>query len=231
MAVGMATPISVVIPVGPRPEHSRWLDEAATSVCSQMDTLDEMVIVENGTDLESERPFCPFDRWRDIPAERVWKSPWPLGVPVAFNIGVGLAFHEHVLLMGSDDVLLDGCLDACRKSIEDHNDPLGWYYLGVEYSDGRTQNTPCHASVITKALWEFTGGFPPESAVGACDTILISILLHNHSKAWTGDFHQVSTKPLYWWRQHPDQETRRRKSSWGSIAKLVRDVLSVEWKP
>lgn len=218
----MATPISVVIPVGPRPEHDRWLYEAVKSI--ETDEGDEIVVVNNGI---IPLPGLPMPRTKI----RTWRSPWSLGVPVAFNVGVGLAKNEHVLLMGSDDLLLPGCLDTCRKSIEDHKDPLGWYYLGVEYSDGRTQNVPCHASVITKTLWEFTGGFPPESAVGACDTILISILLHNHSKAWTGDFYQVSKKPLYWWRQHPDQETRRRKSSWGPIAKLVRDVLTVEWKP
>lgn len=222
----MATPISVVIPVGPRPEHSRWFDVATASVLMQTLPGDELVIVENGTDLG--------DEWVSdlVPTKiKVWKSPWPLGVPVSFNVGVGLAKNEHVLLMGSDDVLLDGCLDACRKSIEDYPDPLGWYYLGVEYSDGRTQNTPCHASVITKELWNLTGGFPPESAVGACDTILISMLMSNHGRGWTGDFHSVSKEPLYWWRIHPDQETRRRQSSWGSIAKLVRDVLTVEWKP
>ena len=223
MAIGMATPISIVIPVGPRPEHSRWLDAATASVRDEMIAGDEMVIVANGTDIGT--------KWRYFRTVKVWKSPWPLGVPVSFNVGVGLAKNAHVLLMGRDDVLLDGCLDACRKSIEDYQDPLGWYYLGVEYSDGRTQNTPCHASVVTKALWEFTGGFPPESAVGRCDTILISMLLSNHGRGWTGDFHSVSNEPLYWWRIHPDQETRRRQSSWGSIAKLVRDVLTVEWKP
>lgn len=225
MAIAMATPISVVIPVGPRLEHHRWLGEAIESVGLQVSEDDEIVIVENRN--EYALALLLPEEWKI----RFWRSPWPLGVPVSFNVGVGLAKNEHVLLMGSDDVLLDGCLDACRAAIEDYKDPLGWYYLGVEYSDGRTQNTPCHASVVTKELWNLTGGFPPESAVGACDTILISMLMSNHGRGWTGDFHQVSKEPLYWWRIHPDQETRRRQSSWGSIAKLVRDVLTVEWRP
>jgi hypothetical protein len=184
---------------------------------------DEVVIVDNGTG-----PRIGF--YSPSLKTQLWHSPWPLGVPVAFNVGVGLAKNEHVLLMGSDDKLLPGCLDACRKSIKTYDDPLGWYYLGVEYSDGRRQNTPCHASVITKELWNLTGGFPPESAVGACDTILLSALMRAKGKEWKGDFYKVSEKSFYWVRVHPEMETIRR-SNWMPIADQVRALFAIEWKP
>ncbi len=219
-----AQQISVVIPVGPRPEHGRWLGEALESVKSQLEQGDEIIIVDNG--------FDPQIRGMNLNYPmRLWASPWPLGTPVAFNVGVGLAWNEHVLLMGSDDLLLSGCLEACRKSIQRISDPYGWYYLGVEYSDGRTQNTPCHASVVTRKLWRLTGGFPPEAAVGQSDKMLMEILNRNKGDKWPGNFYKVSDIPLYWWRIHEDQETWRRLDKWKDLTKKVMDLVADEWEP
>ena len=215
-------PISIVIPVGPRASHRRWFGKALESVRSQMEDGDEVIVVDNGFDAK----IRGMNLRNPV---RLWASPWPLGTPVAFNVGVGLAWNEHVLLMGSDDLLLDGCLDACRKSINEIRDPYGWYFLGVEYSDGYTQNTPCHASVVTRKLWALTGGFPPEAAVGHSDKMIMEILHRNKGGKWSGDFHKVSDKPLYWWRLHDDQETKRSLGRRFKILAQLTDLVAEEW--
>ncbi len=225
MAVGMATPISVVIPVGPRPHHVRWLDEAIDSVLSQFRPKDRIVLILNGRE---KPPGIP----KTVRIE-IHSVPCALGLPIAFNVGIALASTELCILMGSDDRLLPGCLDAAREAWKFHQDPLGYYYLGVEYSDGRIQNTPCHAAMVTKELWKHTGGFAPESAVGACDTMFVSSLLQaKENGLFKGDFYQVDTVPRYWWRFHPESDASGgRDIRWGPIINQVRDLLTDIYQP
>lgn len=220
----MATPISVVIPVGPRPHHVRWLDEAIETTLSQFRPRDRIVLVLNG------RERLNLSKTVRI---QVHSIPCALGLPIAFNVGIALASTELCILMGSDDRLLSGCLDVAREAWTRHQDPLGYYYLGVDYSDGRTQNTPCHAAMVTKNLWRHTGGFPPESAVGACDTMFVSSLLQAKQRGlFKGDFYQVDSKPRYWWRVHPESDASGgRDKRWGPIMDQVRDLLDDIYRP
>ncbi|NIM48557.1 MAG: hypothetical protein GTO22_04745, partial [Gemmatimonadales bacterium] len=73
----------------------------------QLDDDDEVLVIENGGE--------PLD----LPASvSVWRSPWPLGVPAGFNLGVALAANELVFMLGSDDFILEGCMDALRSAWE-----------------------------------------------------------------------------------------------------------------
>lgn len=217
-------PISVVIPVGPRPHNVRWLDEAIGSILGQARSEDRIVLLLNGS-----------QGFTDLSDGRIEKHPMPcaLGVPIAFNAGVAVAPTELCILMGSDDQLLPGCLEACRAAWARHRDPLGYYYLGVDYSDGRTQNTPCHAAMVSKRLWKHTGGFASESAVGACDTMFLSSLIRGKQRGlFKGDFYKVDSVPRYWWRVHPEAETSGgRDVRWGPIIGQVRDLLTDIYRP
>lgn len=162
----------------------------------------------------------------------LWKTPWLSGVAHAFNFGVGLARHDLVLMLGSDDRLEPWCLEDCLKTYEDHQDPLGYYYLDVQYSDGRQQRLACNAAMVTKALWRHNGGFPVESAVGAPDTILVSIMLA--AKGEAGHLiHVESHAPPYWYRQHDQTDTVARSRPFFGAIKAVRDYYTeeaVQWK-
>lgn len=213
-----------MIPVGPRPHNVRWLNEAIESVLPQFRPRDRIVLVLNGCEKPSDIP-------KTVRIE-TYSAPCSLGVPIAFNVGIAVASTEFCILMGSDDRLLSGCLDAAREAWTRYQDPLGYYYFGVDYSDGRTQNTPCHAAMVTKRLWKHTGGFAPESAVGACDTIFLSSLLQaKQNYLFKGDFYQVDKKPRYWWRVHPEAETGGRDVRWGSIIDQTRKLLTDIYQP
>lgn len=209
-------PITIIVPVGPKPSHKHWLNEAVQSVREQMSPTDEAILIDNGADVEAEHPF------------EIWRFPHPMGLVAGFNAGVALAKNNLVLMLGSDDYLLPGCLDSLRDAYREHRDDEGWYYLGVQYSDGDIQNTACHASMVTKKLWEKTGGFPLMSVAGMADHVFISLLLM-HGLC---NFYKVSEKPLYFYRQHPDTETITMHSQGRTaIAAQIKGWLENNWRP
>lgn len=141
---------------------------------------------------------------------RVWRAPWHLGIPAAPNIGIALGGTDLVFQMSCDDKLKADCLEECWKEWQHRQDPLGYYWVGVEYSHGETQALPCGHAMIHKALWRRTGGFPPEAAVGHCDPIFMSMMLtHAHGDERAGTLYPVAGgRPLYWHREHDDQYTK-----------------------
>src|SRR5688500_8895166 len=110
--------VSVVIPVGPRESHRRYLDEAIASCHEQSRVPDEVFIVDDMNGLPQ-----GLSRESAIPV-RTWRSPWHLGVAHAFNFGVALAQNNLCILLGSDDRLLPTCVEKTlaafgRKRQED----------------------------------------------------------------------------------------------------------------
>jgi len=226
------TNLTVVIPVGPHPSHRRWLDEALESVYPQLLPGDEVLLVDDmaSDDLAADLP-------KPIPGQgrlQIIRNPWRLGVAAAFNIGVATADNEFSLLMGSDDRLLPHCLGDVRATLEDHQfDPQRfrtYFYLGVEYSDGRLQTVPCGAAVVSRTLWRHLGGFPPESATGAQDAALLSIMIGNGNRA--GVLCPVNdARPTYWYRVHAESETAVVGPSWQGVILETRNLLTSQWVP
>lgn len=224
------TSVSVVLPVGPSRSNRRWLDECVLSVSDQTwaargDGGINLVLIDDGADLGPIN-FVPSN----LPVS-VWRSPCQLGVAHAFNIGVTLAPSELVFMLGSDDWLDPTCIEKCVEEFEKrHNDPLGYYYVGVRYSDTQEcQTVPCHAAMVTKRLWRYTGGFPLQSASGACDAAFLSILMGNYPRAgrhWPVD----DANPLYNYRRHPDTDTAS-KASWQGVILETRNLVTLEWQP
>lgn len=212
--------VSVVIPVGPSPANKRWLTDAINSALNQTVQPYQLVVIDDGANLkEWEVPFGTM----------LWRSPWRLGVASAFNVGVSLSPTNCVFMLGSDDTLEPTCLENCLWKYEHVQEPdLSYFWVGVRYSDGREdQYLPCHAAMVTQTLWQHVGGFPPETAVGAPDAALISIMLGNKG---AGNLVCVNNKePLYNYRVHPETDTASR-GAWQGVILEVRDILTREWK-
>ena len=224
-------PVTVVIPVGPEPHHRTWLGEAVISVAEQSSGGDRVLLINDGgppipaswvDDLQGQLPMVTENR-----------MPWCMGVTGAFNAGVGLsdpyrhgaADSDLVLMIGGDDKLLPGAIDACVETWEAHDRADGYYWMTIEYSDDRAdkiQALPCHAVMVTRGLWDETGGFPPETASGAPDAAFISMLMVHKPEALIpvklGD-------PLYWVRVHENQDTAGR-GPWQPIIMSTRDLLT-----
>lgn len=218
-------PITVVIPLGPKPHHREYLSEMLTSIAQQKFAPDEVIVVNDGG--PSVLPQI-VDMGTTIHAWE-YQQPWNVGMVACWNCGVGLARNELVLLVGADDKLYGDCIDECYKSWQREQEPLGYYYLGVKYSDGREQNTACNAAMVTKALWRHTGGFPPQTAVGAPDHIFLSMLLcASRDGRTSAKILRVCDDMLYWYRVGERTETTR--NIWPAIT-AVMDYLHVNWQP
>ncbi len=211
--------ISIVIPVGPKPNHQRWLGESIQSVRDQTVPAGEILIIDDGAMLD------PADFDPDI---RFWRTPWVSGAVHACNYGVALAQHPLIVLLPSDDILRPWCLQDCMKAWKHHKDPLGYYWFAVEYTTGWSQAIASGPAMITKALWEHTGGWPLEATIGAGDHIFISAMYAARGRG--GRVFQVeSAQPPYLYRVHPDQIQNTQNVAYGSVIGLVRDVLAAEW--
>jgi len=209
--MNLSMPITIAIPVGPHPSNVQWLGECLASIAEQTVTPDEILLIDNGAHLDP----------ADYPACRIWTSPWPLGVAMGFNYGVALAKNDLVLMLGSDDRLHPAAIQACQWAWDYYHDPLGYYYFVVEYASGKYQDIPCNGAFVHKELWKRTGGFPPEAAIGACDTWLISLLYASKGRA--GNLYQISPAALYWYRDHPHTDTVER-AAWMGLVTQARDL-------
>lgn len=219
--------ITVVVPVGPHPGNKRYLPECLNSIINQTAEVQEVLIINDQANLV-ETEVIPGIL---LAKTRIWPTPWLSGVAHAFNFGVALAAHELVFMLGSDDRLEPWCIADCRRAYEStKRDNLVYYAVDVAYSDGRSQSLPCHAAMVTKSLFRLNGGFPVESAVGAPDTMLLSIMLGNSPRA--GRIHRVvSTQPPYWYRVHDETDTARRGAKYAGVMRSIRDILTKTWEP
>lgn len=215
------TRVSVVIPIGPHRPACGFLPEAIASLEAQTRRVDELVIVDDMHGIHThaecviEAPFTPvFPSWR-------------LGVPGAFNAGVAEASGDLIVMLGADDWLEPEAIERLVDRFERGGKKIGYYHFTIRYSDtGELQTLPNNCAAVTPALWRETGGFPPESAIGACDTMLISILLKHHP----GWLHPVADGvPLYNYRRHQTTDTGTRPIEYQGPIHVVRDILTRTW--
>lgn len=187
----MSVPVSVVVPVGPMAHQREHILECLDSIATQTQDASEIVVIES-------QPTTP-----EYSIGRVvcWYAPWANSISDAFNLGVSMARNELVFLLGSDDKLYPRCLELCYAAYQRFNDPLGWYSVGVEYSNGFTQNTPCLAAMVTKTLWNKAGGLRRDfSPYPSCEIDFISRMLLANGEL--GATYRVSDEILYWHRIH-----------------------------
>jgi len=210
--------ISVCIPVGPYPVYRQYLGECIESVRAQTRKAADIVLIDDMAGLDP----------ADYPDCRIWRAPWRLGIPAVANVGIALGKTDLVFQLSCDDRLMPECLERCWQAWEKHHhDPLGYYWVDIEYSTGERQALPCGHAMIPKALWRHTGGFPPEAGVGACDHIFINMLMEHRD---AGRLYHVEGGPLYWHREHGEQYTANQNANQSSIAD-IRTIFSQRWKP
>ncbi len=230
----MSEGVTVVIPVGPEPQHQRWLSEAIQSVIDQTHLVDEILLIDDMADVmrgsvKFINGMATVDGNDDsIPELNIWESPWRLGVAHAFNFGVALARNELVFMLGSDDWLEPECIAECVKRWEENHRKDAYYYVGVHYTDGREDQTvPCGEAMVTKGLWKATGGFPLETTSGACDAGFMSILVTHMQKMLVA---VADGKPLCNYRVHQETDTAGR-GNWQGIILETRNRITLDWKP
>ncbi len=216
-------PVTVTIPVGPEPSHQFWLNEAICSADDQLDHQgDRILLVGDGL------VFGAFETQRLLnrsPLIDIYELPWRVGVAGAFNNGVGASHSQLVIMLGSDDLLLPGAIDACVQTWEEADRADAYYWMSIEYSDDRKdkiQALPCNAAMVTRAFWRWSGGFPPETASGAPDAALVSMLMVHAPERLIAVQQGV---PLQWVRVHEGQDTAGR-APWQGVIHQTRDILT-----
>lgn len=219
--------ITVVIPVGPKAHHQKWLGQAIDSVMPQLRNDDELFLVDDMADLNIHQ-----DKRITI-----WRAPWLMGCAAGWNTGISLARNKLCLMMAADDWLEPTCIEALLAEWRRQTNVTGYYSLTVRYvaepgasfSWSPIQDLPCNAAMVHKELWWHTGGFPPCAGVGAPDALLISVLLKYGDAA--GRLINVSKgTPLYNVRVHPDQETSVGGGYWDDIIS-IRNKYTANWRP
>lgn len=216
--------ISVVIPVGTNPAYLEYLPECLTSIVEQ-NPGGEVVIVDDMANLPYNLRKAYLSKGRLGSWQQI-KNDWLLGCSSSWNIGVSRASNEWCLLMGSDDYLLPGCLDACREIISNDPDPLGYYNLTCETSSGEIVTLHNNAALVSRELWRHSGGFPVSGSLGAPDAMLISIMMvHMSAHLW-----QIKEGiPLYFVREHEQQDTRRMAGAFNWEVIQVRNIETQRW--
>lgn len=222
----MSLLVSVVIPVGPKSYHQDWLPEAIESCVNQSHKPEEILIVSDMAHIGNDYYHLAGSRIR------VYESPWRLGVGHAFNFGVALARNNLVVMLGADDTLESTAVEEAVSQYRTEHFDDAYYYFGLRYMDtGELQDLPCNAAMVTKRLWDITGGFPVE-ATTAPDAALISILLrHRPAKL----IKVAEGRPLYNYRRHPNTDTAKH-GGWNAPAENgiiigIRDRVTLDWEP
>lgn len=216
--------ITIAIPVGPDRTYQEYLQECLDSIKEQTIAPDEILLIDDmaglfswGLDLEG------------LSRVRLHENPWLCGVPHSFNFGVSLAQNELVIMLGSDDKLYPWAIEDALKTWAANQVLLGYYYFDIEYSDnGETQSAANNCAMVTKSLWEHTGGFPIQSVVGACDHIFLSMMMAAKGKA--GSIIRIeSEKPPYWYRRHNKSATAG-SNIWPAIEAVKERLSSKDFK-
>jgi glycosyltransferase involved in cell wall biosynthesis len=212
----------VVIPVGPNKVYKKYLQQCIDSLKVQELPADEIILIDDMAGLE---------KWNlnlnGLPV-RIHKNPWLSGVAHSFNFGVALARNECVVMLGSDDALRPHALIDAARTYGQVNDKMGYYYYEIEYSDtGETQADANNCAMVTKTLWKAVGGFPVQSSIGACDHILLSVIIGNRL---AGLYRIWSHKPPYWYRRHGESVTTTMAPELYQAQSLIRDGLTMNYK-
>jgi hypothetical protein len=234
--------VSVTIPVGPNEVYLQWLPECLDSVIKQTYPADELILIDDslgvlgnkyldmlGITVEPTKGEHGELRYDEVgkPKLVVWRSPWNLGVPDAFNIGIALSSNNLVFMLGSDDKLMPDCLNECVAAYLKHKIE-GWYAVTYVTQGGRQDYIPNNAAMVTKKLWNYLGGFPPSAGVGGCDAVCLSILMA-HDPARIILVKQGTS--LCWLREHPDQDTKRNAWLFSGEIVSIRNKETARWKP
>jgi len=226
------TPVTIVIPVGPEPKHSKYLHEALQSVVAQTRRPDQVILVDDMAGVtEPIRILKDADIYYDV-----WQAPWRMGLAGAINAGFGLApYGDLIIQLASDDMLAPCCVEESVRAYESNGCRDGYYWYGIRFigdaaAGGRQEDMwlPSGACATTKSFWYSMGGHPPESGVGSPDSITMSIMqVHG-----LGPIIKVeSPEPAYIARMLPENDSyQRRVQGWQTIIPAVKNLATEGWR-
>lgn len=237
--------VTVIVPVGPRENHTRWLPQCLDSISNQRlydwCAHDEpllsinLLLIDDAPQLRREF-FINYRmrrRFGDIGiGVEVHTNPWPLGDSASFNIGVGLCETPFFFFLSCDDWLEPDCLARCAEAYALNPDPLGMYWpvinnVSVDGALVDTMNLPCTHSMISTRLWKHLGGTPPQAGIGHGDTFFMTIMTQHFSE----HMHPVEPKVgLYNYRAHEQQASAHDGGYFGLIQE-ARRIYTLGWKP
>lgn len=239
------TDISVVIPVGPNPAYLEWLPECIESVLAQTHLPKEIIIVDDGANLQDtianyfNYELSPAG-WRgggayarssyvDMPDVLYYKTVWNVGVADAFNFGVGLSTSNLVFMLGSDDKMMPTCLEEVVKEYEKQGIE-GWYNVSSILSSGDIITVQNNNAAVTKGFFKELGGFPPSAGVGACDALLLSIIMVHYPDRIIKVKEGI---PLVFSREHEHQDTRKNMAyfAMSGVVEAIRNLETQRWEP
>jgi glycosyltransferase involved in cell wall biosynthesis len=249
-------PVTVLIPVGPQSAYLQWLPEAIDSVFKQTAVPDEILILADGFNLwaherldvlvfpELYRETLGLNRsvlysdgakqmWvesseKQSPKLSYWQTPWNIGFAQIFNCGVGLALHDNIVYLASDDRLMSSAIEDCLQTWHDNNEKDAWYALSYQVGSD-VYTIPNNAAMITRALWRWLKGYPPSAFAGP-DALTLSRLM---IAAPDRIIKVKEKKANYWVREHPYQDTKRQFSFFAAsgIMEVIRDMETRRFEP
>lgn len=215
--------ISVILPVGPFKDDTKWLNEALQSINNQTVKPTQIVLVDDCAGLPA---------IEELPAEipvTVHKNIWRLGCADSWNIGIALARNELCFMMAADDCLEPNCIETLLDAWHRVEDSYAYYSITIRYMHNKeVQSLPCNAAMVTKTFWRYIGGFPPEAGLGMPDALILSAMMANPHR--TKIIKVREGTPLYNVRAHAGQDTARNNKYFNAIHE-VRDVYSRTWAP
>lgn len=172
--------ISIVIPVYDVSEQ--LLLRCLNSVLSQIDNDDEIVVVDDGSDIEKSETY---DRISRID-ERIHYIRQENGGPSsARNNGVLNAEGEYIFFMDSDDYLVDGCIEQAKGIINTAHPDIVFGYVFKDLADDGNKK---EISIVNN---------PKTTAVSKEDLpILLNHILGYETKMYNSQFGYLSDGPV-----------------------------------
>lgn len=223
MTKAIATaPVTVLMCVGPESKHQEFMDEALESVYMQTVAPDELLFVDDMANLTTIRGTV--NRYGTM--ENVWRAPWNLGSVAAVNCGVSLARNDAVIILASDDWIDPGLVEKCMRVYDESK--LAYYWFDIQHHGmyEERMSLPSGASMVTKKLWQYTGGVPYEACVGHPDSIFVSVMQVNMPEI---EFVQVGA--LYHARiMEANDYYVRLRGGWNGTIDAVKNLCTTNWK-
>jgi glycosyltransferase involved in cell wall biosynthesis len=240
----MSHDVTVLMPVGPN-YNEEWLKEAVDSIYAQTIPVSSIQIVLDGRFKFSIWNYINPCDYRDqfhhinwtgdsryigkdtnIPTVWVYRIPANVGFVAAFNIGMSLAREDLVIYLASDDKLMPNAVELALNTYTAHSGLDAWYAFSYVDSDGKEGMIPINAAMITKKLWYGVGGYPPAAFVGPDAAVLSCLIKHAPERIIPIE----PGTPLYWIRNHDQQETKTHTWRFVDEMNSIRNKLTEDFK-
>lgn len=244
----MTESVTVLMPVGPN-YNPEWLQEAIASVLQQEGDVHQLLIIGDGVDLG-------WDMWNNLPnfislsgeESKRWgdyggydffpsygnpeilsycKLPAHVGFSSTFNLGVGMSKNELVMFLAADDKLMPTAVEEAVATWEKHDRKDAWYHLKYIDSNGHVSQIHNNIALTTKHFFlDMCGGYPPAAFVGPDAALMSCLMVHAPDRI----IPVISDKPLYWIRDHDQQETKIHTWKYVPEMNSIRGKLTAEFK-